>query len=151
MKTNVYNIILAICSMLIMASISGCSKTPGCMDEDADNFYFFAEEDDGTCYYSGGVVFYHDLETSQNLVNAGIKYIKFYVDGHFEKSVSANIYWSYIPDCQNDEAFTIENYGLGQTKSKFFDYAVKDQDENVLKTGKFTIRANACEVVKFIF
>lgn len=151
MKTKAIKNIIVACSILIIASLSSCYKTPGCTDEDADNYYFFAEKDDGTCYYSGGVVFYHGLETSQNMIKAGIKYIKFYVDGHFEASISANVYWSTVPDCQNDEAFTIENYGLGHSKSKDFDYAIKDQDENLIKTGTFTIKANACEVIEFVY
>ena len=151
MKTMEVKSLLGISLVIFTLGMASCYKTPGCMDEDADNYYFFAEKEDGTCYYSGGVVFYHDLETSQNLFKAGIKYIKFYENEHFEASVSANIYWSKIPDCQNDVAFTIENYGLGQVKSKVFNYTVKDQDENILKEGTFTIRANDCEVVKFTY
>jgi len=121
------------------------------MDPDSDNYNFLAEKDDGSCYYSGGVVFYHDKETSQNLINAGITHLKYYVDGNFQKSIYANIYWDNTPDCHSQTAFTIENYGLGQVKSRLFNYQIKDQNNIILKSGTFTIKAKSCEAVEFVY
>lgn len=134
---------------MLSLSLTSCRKTPGCMDQDADNFSIEAEEDDGTCYYSGGSVFYHDQQTSQNLIADGISFIKFYVDGVFYDQVSANIYWSTIPSCQSDQAFTIENYGLANSKSKQFNYTVKDQDNQIIGSGTFSINANTCSSYTF--
>lgn len=45
-------------SMLIMGITVACTKTPGCTDYSADNYNSDAEENDGSCTYSGDCVFW---------------------------------------------------------------------------------------------
>lgn len=145
--------ILALFSLVVFTSISmsSCKKpVPGCTDLDADNYNFQAEENDGTCYYSGGAVFYHKLETSQYMLDNGIAYTKIYVDGSFKGSLSANTHWTFIPSCTSETAVTIENYGLANVKSKQFNYEVRDNSNAILKAGTFQIKANNCEVIEII-
>ena len=132
-------------------ALHSCSKVPGCTDTNAVNYNPDAEEDDGGCAYQGGVVFWHNEATSNNLVAAGISQIEFYVNGSFADQVPANVYWSSAPDCQDDVAYTVENYGLGFSMSETFNYVIRDQDDNVLETGTYEIVGNTCTVEEFVY
>lgn len=127
---------------------SSCKKpVPGCTDMDADNYDGLAEEDDGTCYYSGGAVFYHQLESSQYLLDNGIPYARVFIDDVFYGSISANVHWTFVPTCSSEDAVTMQNYGLAYEKSKQFGYQVKNPQGNILDAGSFMIRANSCEAI----
>jgi hypothetical protein len=127
---------------------SSCKKpVPGCTDTDADNYNGLAEEDDGTCYFSGGAVFYHQLASSQYLIDNGIPYVRVFVDDVSYGNLSANVHWTFVPSCSSEDAVTIQNYGLAYEKSKQFGFKVKDPDGNILDAGTFMIRANTCEAI----
>lgn len=134
----------------ILFSTSCKKKVQGCTDSDAENFDYLAEEDNGTCYFMGGAVFYHKLETSQYMLDNGISYSKIYVDDSYKGQLSANTHWTFIPSCESTEAVTMGNYGLGYEKAKLFNYKIKDNNNVVLKTGTFTLRANNCEAVEVV-
>jgi hypothetical protein len=120
------------------------------MDTDAENFNVSAEEDDGTCYYMGAAVFYHRLATSQYMIDNGILYSKVYIDDVYRGQLSANTHWTFLPSCSSTEAVTLENYGLAYEKTKQFNYKIKDNNNVVLKTGTFVLKANNCEAVEVI-
>jgi hypothetical protein len=141
-------ILLVLFTSTLMTSCK--KKVQGCMDMDADNYNYLAEEDDGTCYFSGGAVFYHKLATSQYMLDNGIAYSKIYVDGSYKGSLSANTHWTFIPSCTSETAVTIENYGLAYEKFKQFNYQVKDNNGVLLNTGTFQIKANSCEVIEIV-
>ncbi|MCB0820057.1 MAG: hypothetical protein KDC13_05510 [Bacteroidetes bacterium] len=145
------NLLILLSIVAISMSAGSCKKVPGCMDQDADNYNFEAEEDDGTCYYSGGAVFYHDQATAQHYLDDGITQTKVFVDGTIEGYLSPNTHWSFIPDCNSTTAVTIPNYGLASAKSKTFTYQVKDQNNQLLTSGTFTIYGNQCTAVEVIY
>ena len=139
-------------SLLISFGLStSCKKVPGCTDQDAGNFNVEAEEDDGSCYYNGGAVFYHRQSTAQHFIDEGITQVKVFVDGNIEGFLSPNTHWSTVPDCNSTTAVTIPNYGLGFAKSKAFTYQVKDQSNVVLTGGTFTIYGNQCTAVEIVY
>jgi len=133
----------------ITISLSSSCKKPveGCTDIDADNFDALAEEDNGTCYFSGGAVFYHNLAGSQYLLDNGIPYARVLIDNVSNGVLSANVHWSFIPSCSSEDAITIQNYGLAYQKSKQFNYRVEEPDGSLLDAGTFMIRANSCEAI----
>lgn len=121
------------------------------MDMDAENFYFEAEEDDGSCSYRGSAVFYHDLQTSQNLINDGVTNVKLYVDGNFWDAMSPNVGFSFVPTCEHPDAMLMQNYGLGYQKSESFYYSIRDQNEVVLASGTFSITGNQCTAIEYTY
>ncbi len=133
----------------ITISLSSSCKKPveGCTDIDADNFEALAEEDNGTCYFSGGAVFYHNLAGSQYLLDNDIPYARVLIDNVSHGILSANVHWSFIPSCSSEDAITIQNYGLAYQKSKQFNYRVEEPDGTLLDAGTFMIRANSCEAI----
>lgn len=146
-SSNIFLVLLLIASI----SITSCKKkVQGCTDSDADNYNGLAEEDDGTCYYSGGAVFYHRFATSEYMLDNGITYTKIYLDDVYYGQLSANTHWTFIPTCSSTEAVSIENYGLANQKTKQFNYKIKDNNNVVLKSGTFILKANNCEAFEVI-
>lgn len=139
--------------LLLLAGclLSACSKVPGCMDPDGANYDPLAEEDNGLCNYMGGAAFWHNEASAQSMIDDGITQIEFYVDGVFMDQVTPFTHWDTPPSCQSDIAFTIENYGLGSAKSKTFSYVVRDQDDNLIGSGNFTIYGNRCSTYEFVY
>lgn len=136
---------------LAAGTLSACSKVPGCMDVDAVNYDPLAEEDNGQCNYMGGAAFWHNEASAQSMINDGITQVEIYVDGYLEGQITPFTHWDTPPSCESDIAVTIPNYGLGSAKSKSFSYAVRDQDDNLIGSGSFTIYGNRCETVEFVY
>lgn len=129
-----------------------CKKpVPGCTDQNAENWSFEAEENDGTCSYRGSAVFYHDMQTSQNLIDDGVTSVKLYVDGNFMDLMSPNVGFNFVPSCDHPDAMLMSNYGIGNIKSKSFTYSVRDQNQVVLASGTFDITGNQCNTIKYTY
>lgn len=151
-----FNRIATIAIALALLSILSCSKdedpaVKGCTDPSALNFNAQANESDGSCTYEGGFVFYHDMTVSNNLASDNISTLKYYVDGELKKSQIAAINWFSIPDCDDPAAFADEAYDLGGESSIEFDYSIRDQNENDLQVGTFTVSANTCQRIQFLY
>lgn len=141
-----FSILLALASFCILS----CKKpVPGCMDVNAENYNYLAEENDGTCSYRGSAVFYHGLETSQNLLDAGVTNVKLYVDDVFFDAMSPNVHFTFVPSCSHPDAMLMENYGIGNSPTKTFGYKIKDQDNFLLSAGTFTISGNQCNAIEY--
>jgi hypothetical protein len=136
--------------LLAVLALSSCKEPiPGCTDPDAENFSFEAEEDDGTCFYIGNAVFYHNTTTGQQLINAGVTSVKLYVDDFFKDSMSPNIGFNFTPTCNSENAMNFNNYGLANSKSKMFGYKIKDQNGNLLSAGTFVLEGGKCTTVQY--
>lgn len=148
MKFKSSIVVIAVASLTLMS----CKKpVPGCMDENAENYNYLAEEDDGTCSYRGSAVFYHDMETSQNLLDDGVTNVKLYVDDVFFDAMLPNIGFNFVPGCSHPDAMNMENYGIGSLPSKSFGYKIKDQDNFLLSAGTFTISGNQCNAIEYVY
>lgn len=142
------NCFVLLLSVALIGTTACKKKIPGCMDTDAENYYPEATES-ASCSYRGSVVFYHDMQTSQQLINDGVTDVKLYVEGVYMDHMSPNVGFSYTPGCDHDDAMTYRNVGIGETKTKSFNYAIKDQDGFTLDAGTFTISGNSCNAIKY--
>jgi hypothetical protein len=133
----------------ILFLISCKKEIPGCMDLNAENYDFEAEVDAGSCSYRGSAIFYHDSQTSQNLINAGVTNVKLYVEGVFFEAMSPFIGFTFVPTCEHPDAMKFQNYGIGNLPSKSFNYEIKDQNESILASGTFLISGNECNAVEY--
>ena len=118
------------------------------MDTDGENYDFTATES-ASCSYRGSVVFYHDQQTGQQLLDDGVTDVKFYVDGVYMDHMSPNVGFSYVPTCDHEDAMKYQNVGIGFTKTKTFTYTIKDQDDVIMDYGNFTITGNSCNAIKY--
>ena len=105
-----------------LITTSGCkkSKVQGCMDQDSYNYNSAAEEDDGSCKYKAGVVFWLTQATSSSLVSAGASTVTFKVGGSIIGSCAASVYLTSDPSCTGGSAHA--TYDLGGSKTKVFSY-----------------------------
>ena len=144
--------ILYLTLAIVALSLSSCNKTvQGCTDENAENYNFEANEDVGTCSFRGSAVFYHNSQTSQNLINAGVTSVKLYVDGNFMDLMSPNVGFPFVPSCDHPDAMLMSNYGIGSIKSKSFVYSIRDQNQVVLASGTFEITGNQCNAIEYTY
>jgi len=132
-----------------LALVSCKKPVPGCTDPNAENYTPSAEEDDGTCFYMGSAVFYHNTTTGQQLINDGVTSVKLYVDDFFKDSMSPNIGFNFTPTCDSEDAMNFNNYGLANAKSKMFGYKIKDQNGTLLSAGTFVLEGGKCTTVQY--
>lgn len=137
--------------ILAVTIFVNCNKVPGCTDVDAENYFFEATEDNGSCSYRGNVVFYQDAQSSDNMLNDGITYVKLYINDVFSDRMQANTRFSFIPTCDHPDAMQLGNRGMGNLKSESLRYTLKDQNDVILISGSFVVEGNTCNSVKLVY
>jgi len=156
MKKKITKIGLAALMVVAISLVttSGCkkSKVQGCMDQDSYNYNSSAEEDDGSCKYKAGVVFWLTQSSSASLVSYGASTVTFKVNGTIIGSCAANVYSTSAPSCTGGAAHA--TYDLGTSKTKAFTYELNADcptgsftggDTVITETGTFTLNAhNSC-------
>lgn len=128
-------------------AFSSCKKEQGCMDIDAVNYSGTAEEDDGSCTFEGGVVFYYDKATSDSLQTDGATSITIKVDGSVIGSYATSVYFDGTPDCETASIVKVTK-DLGTVKTKDFTYSVTDNTGFEYWAGTVTFDANTCTSTK---
>lgn len=131
----------ALFSVLFLAN---CSKEKGCTDKDADNFNPAAEENDGSCKFSGTVIFWYGQDVAEIFTALGVSSILYYVDGNLIGSQAANVYWTAAPTCESSGVVKITK-DLAGVKSKSFNYEVIDNTGFSWWDGTVWIDANTCK------
>lgn len=138
-KTNLFFIIV----LVGIIAFTGCKKEQGCMDVDAFNYSESAEEDDGSCTYTGSVCFWYGKATSDSLIFDGATSLIIKVDGEVAGSYATSMYFTGAPDCETASVVKAEK-DLGASKSKSFTYSVKDDIDFEYWSGTVTFEANTC-------
>ena len=110
------------------------------MDKDSKNYNAAAEEDDGSCAYTGSIHFWYGKATSDSLIANGITSLTFYVDGAIIGSYASSVYFTGDPACGQSSVVT-STKELGNVKTKTSTYIVKDDSGAQLWTGSVTYDA----------
>ncbi len=128
---------------------TSCSKEQGCTDPLGTNYSETAEEDDGSCTYEGGVVFWYNESTSIKLVNDGAISLTYYVDGKIVGSSAANVYWTGLepPNCGQEGLITVIK-DLRDYKTQAYSFNVKGQGGWEYWSGIINFNAGECFVLE---
>ncbi|MFY0685970.1 MAG: hypothetical protein JXQ90_02335 [Cyclobacteriaceae bacterium] len=145
MKKSIYYINTLALAILVSLASCGDPEVFGCMDPDSDNFDGLANMDDGSCAFSGQVVFWYGEAASQFLVDDEAISLTYYVDGEIVGSGAADVYWnsSVAPDCGEQGTVTVSK-DLGSAKSLTLPFYVEDQTGHQYYSGNVTFDANTC-------
>lgn len=108
--------------LLIAASatmFNGCKKekVKGCMDSSSKNYNPKAEEDDGSCSYSGSCVFWILAGDISSGESANV-----YLDGVLQGNVSVTFY--NAPSCDETGALTVHK-DMGRNKYGNYSFVLK--------------------------
>ncbi|MFM2284803.1 MAG: hypothetical protein RLZZ543_300 [Bacteroidota bacterium] len=134
---------------MAVLSFNSCKKE-GCTDADADNYDSAAKTDDGSCLYTGEVVFWYNGVSSDNMDLDGITSLTYYLNGEIVGSSSATVFWTGAPSCGQAGSITVSK-DLGSDYSKSYTYSVKDQDGVLIWDGTQVFTGNECTKVELTY
>lgn len=140
MKLNLATLFL-ISFILVLSS---CTEYEGCTDPNADNYYSLADIDDGSCEYSGSVVFWYGEDLSFILYLYDIDVLKYYIDNELIGTSASTVYWTAAPNCGQTASVTA-NIDLGGSQNKSFTYSIRDETGEEHFDGIVNVTANSCE------
>ena len=135
---------LILFSIIILASC----KNKGCTDITADNFSSSAGKDDGSCVYTGSIVFWFDDTTGNEMYANSVPTVDIYIDYVRTDSLHWNEYTSVAPVC-GISGYT-EKVDLSGSASKTLFYYVKTPPDivtgftTILDSGYVTIDRGVC-------
>lgn len=122
-------------------ALSGCA-VEGCTDPNAVNFNDDATDNDGSCNYSGDVVFWYGQEVAEAKSPFATSYT-FYVDNEIVGSQAVSTYWQGAPDCGQNASITVTK-DLGVSTIYPAVYEVVDDAGYTVWSGIVNFQANTC-------
>ena len=142
------SISLFICLSLIMGltTTNSCkkdNKIKGCIDKDSQNYNSAAQEDDGSCLYSGQMVFWYDQAASAGLIADGATTLTFSLNSQVVDSRVTTIYWTTAPLCGDNGSISVTQ-DLGKKKTVAYNLSVKDQTGFEYWKETVNFDANTC-------
>ncbi len=148
MKKTITKIGIVMLLAVTATTFNSCkkAKVKGCMNSSATNYKSDAEEDDGSCSYTGNIVFWYDQSTANVLSSAGVTGVYYYLDGSLAGS-SANVWFATAPSCGGNGTVTVSKTWRANPASGS-NYSIKDQAGTVLGSGSVTFDANTCTKVQ---
>ncbi len=150
-KINIMKKLITITILgMSLFSLQSCRPEEGCTNRDAANYSPDADKDDGSCKYTGEIVFWYNASTSTNLVDYLSESLTFYVDGSVVGSTATSVYWGSAPTCGQNASITVSK-DLGTNKSKSFNYYVKDDFDEIIWQGTVNFEANTCTAYQLTF
>jgi hypothetical protein len=140
------SIFVCISLLMILASTDSCkkdNKIKGCMDKDSQNYSATAQEDDGSCLYSGELVFWYDQTASAGLIADGATTLTYSLNSQVVDSRVTSVYWTTAPLCGDNGSISITE-DLGKKKTVAYTLSVKDQTGFEYWKETVNFDANTC-------
>lgn len=131
---------------VVMMGLLSCGRK-GCTDLDAINFSANARNDDGSCVYSGKVLFWYNSTVVLSLMNSGITSLKFYIGNELKYEGESIIYWNQVPDCGHAGTITLI-IDMGELQMQPVNYLINDQNGNAVWEGVVSLVGGLCNPVQ---
>jgi hypothetical protein len=136
-----------------LASTNSCkkdNKIKGCMDKDSQNYSATAQADDGSCLYSGQMVFWFDQAASAGLIADGATTLTYSLNSQVIDSRVTSIYWTTTPLCGDNGSISVTE-DLGKVKTKAYSLSVKDQTGFEYWKATVNFDANTCTQFQLVW
>jgi hypothetical protein len=143
---KVISIFVCISLFMILASTDSCkkdNKIKGCMDKDSQNYSATAQEDNGSCLYSGEMVFWYDQTASAGLIADGATTLTYSLNSQAVDSRVTSVYWTTAPLCGDNGSISVTE-DLGKKKTLAYTLSVKDQTGFEYWKETVNFDANTC-------
>lgn len=123
----------------------GCAKTEkkGCINKEAYNYCSTCTADDGSCQYSGSLVFWYGEAAVKSLQKDGIKTGNVYIDNQLIGSVSFSIYYKSTPDCTTSGTVNVKKTWKG-TPEKSYSYKIVSDTGETIYEGTINFKVGVC-------
>lgn len=129
--------------LFLITTFLSCERIPGCTDSRADNFDPNATRDDGTCNLDASLIFWFDLQTSSQLLAAGVSQLNYFIDNAQVGTSSPVTYEEFAPDCNTVGLVTVERFLTGVAEQPVA-YVIQDQSGIVYWEGTVSFVGGEC-------
>ena len=136
---------ILLATAILTSLISTSCKKKGCIDSQATNYDEKAKKDDGTCTFSGNVVFWIAQSESIDITSSGVSQLNVYVDNVKAGDQGSNIFHSSNPGCGEATVVT-KAVDLGTAKTKVVSYKIIDEDDVTHFSGNVTVVPGCTDV-----
>ena len=138
---------------LTVILLTSCKENiPGCTDQTADNYQIEANEENGSCTYSGEITFWYDNQTRDSLLSNDLESVMPRVNDTIGTNILPDfILWSAEPECQTSSIGRLD-VNLGNQKSKMIHFTVAlNHVNNIYWEDSIIVDHNGCELYQMIW
>lgn len=147
------NLLGLVCLLL---TLNACTKTPGCTDAFADNYDPKANEDNGTCAYSGTLIFWCSTDRKLELeTNGYVSPASIFINGEVISQLDyASHHLSVTPSCTEELSTSVANNVLSYNRlmSEYEEVVLVEIKDNkgdkIVSYNPFSLDNGTCRSIK---